>query len=51
MGRGLVAGRHVELQLDGLLSVQYCAPDDRELAVGELGTDAGRVESEPEDEL
>jgi hypothetical protein len=33
----LVVGRHVDLQFDGLLSVQFGPPDDRELAVSDLG--------------
>lgn len=50
MGRGFVAGWHVDLQLDGLLSVQFGRPDDRELAVSDLGADTGRIEGEPEGE-
>jgi hypothetical protein len=51
MGRGFVVGRHVDLQLDGLLSVQFGLSDDRELAVSDLGANTGRVKGEPEDEM
>src|SRR5262249_32547721 len=51
MGRGFVTGGHVDLQLDGLLPVQFGRADDRELAVSDLGADAGRIASKPEDEL
>jgi len=51
MGRRFVAGGHVDLQLDGLLSVQFGPPDDRELAVSDLGADTSRVEGKPEDEV
>jgi hypothetical protein len=51
MGRGFVAGWHVDIQLDGLPPVQFGPADDRELAVGDLGADAGRVEGETEDEV
>jgi hypothetical protein len=51
MGRGLVVGRHIDLQLDSLLSVQFSRTDHLELTVSDLGADTGRVEGKPEDEL